>query len=448
MLGTSNFARRRFLGAGAALGAAGALGLSGCAGPSSAGTRVGLTAFAANVGIDPRTGNRIDGVNDLLKSFGLDDIIAVDVPGRDANATNSKVQTMLIGDSVDIIQMSSVYPFYRQGLLTDLTPLYERDDWQGNYIDAIFRTPLERIMYPPWDPAPTTYISSPGILNTLSLAYDAQLFEDFGVEPLDTVPDIDDIMEKIPRLTGINPRTGEQCYGMYYNPNTSSHIMLYYFGRGIDLGVIDSAEPSKLTFDTAQVREGIEQMIATAEFAPPGFEIGQGAENWGTKNNSVAINMSVPPAQMQSAQDNGLVDQFVVTEGVRDADGHTFYVSATEYAISAQAHDVDAAWEAVKLLSGEEGQKFLYEQYQELPTWKNADWVDTGITPYAPPFIAAAEAGRNAFFPEFMFRTFRPWMASLISRALGGATYDLDAELADQQKRAEQWVVDQSRGQA
>lgn len=447
MTNSRRIGRRELLG-GAALGILGASGLSGCAVTGSSDTRVGLTSFAANIGIDPRTGGEITGVNAFLKQNGLEHITAVDIPGRDPNAINSKVQTMLIGGSVDVIQMSTVYPFFRQNLLTDLTKYYVRDDWQNNYIDAIFRPPLERIMYPPWDPDPQIYISSPGILNTLSLAYDAQLFEDFGVEPLDTIPDIDDMMEKLPKLTGVNPRTGKQCYGMYYDPNSSSHIMLYYFGRGVDLGVVDENDPSKLTFDTPRVREGIEQMIATAAYAPPGFQIGQGAENWGTEDNTVAINMSVSPTRMQSAQDNGLVDRFVVTEGVRDGDNHTFYVSATEFAIAAEVRDIDAAWEAVKLLSGGQGQRFLYEQYQELPTWKNADWVDTDVTPYAPAFIAAAEAGRNAFFPEFMFRTFRPWMASLISRALTGANYDLDAELADQQRKAEQWVLNQSRGQA
>ncbi|ACQ79770.1 ABC-type sugar transport system periplasmic component [Beutenbergia cavernae DSM 12333] len=437
--------RRAFLSTSAAATAlGGAALLSGCGATAGGGSRVGLTTFAANVGIDPRTGREIRGLNDFLSDAGLDGVVAVDVPGRDANSTNSKVQTMLLGGSVDIIQMSTVYPFFRQGLLADLTPYYERDSWADNYIEAIFAPPLERIMYPPWDPAPSTYISSPGILNTLSLAYDAQLFEDFGVEPPGTIPDIDDVVAKLPRLTGTNPRTGEQCYGMYYDPRAASHIMLYYFGRGIDLGTVDPDDPARLAFDTDQVRSGIEQMIATAEFAPPGFEIGQGAENWGTENNTVAINMSVAPAAMQTAQDNGLVDRFVVTEGVRNTEGHTFYVTATEFAIASAARDTDLAWEAVKLLSGAEGQRFLYEEYQELPTWRDADWVDTDLTPYAPAFIAAAEAGRNAFFPEFMFRTFRPWMASIISRALGGASYDLAAELADQQRKAEQWVLDQA----
>ncbi|MEU7001830.1 hypothetical protein [Nonomuraea sp. NPDC046570] len=176
----------------------------------------------------------------------------------------------------------------------------------------------------------------------------------------------------------------------------------------------------KLRFDTPEIKRGIELMIQTAKYAPPGFEIGQGAENWGTADNTVAVHMSLPPMGMRPAIDNKLTERFVVTEGVRDRNNHTLFVSATEYGIAKSCKNPDAAWEVIKLLAGAEGQQFLYEQYFELPTWRTADWVHPETSPYGRPFLAAAAAGKNAFFPAFMFRTFRPWMAATISTAING----------------------------
>lgn len=451
---TSNsFSRRRFLSGSALTMSAFATPslLSACgtgSGSRSAGgtIKVGLASYSSDNGVDPATGRQVKGVNELLRSLSEDSGVkptAVDINADDANARNAKIQTLLLSGGVDIVQSGTLYPFFEQDLLIDLTDYYKQDNWADNFMPAVLTPPMERIMYPPWDPAPTKYISSPGVLNILSLAYDKQLFDDFKVEPLSAVPTIEEILEKLPKLTGTNPRTGKKSYGMYYDPRSAAHIMLYYFGHGIDLGMVDPTNPSRLRFNTPEVKHGIEQMIATAKYAPPGFEIGQGGENWGTEDNTVAINMSVSPIGMRTAMDNKLVDRFVVTEGVRNKENHTFFVSATEFGIAKKCKNPDAAWEVIKLLSGADGQKFLYEQYSELPTWKSADWVKAETSPYAKPFLAAAAAGKNAFFPVFMFRTFRPWMAATVSNAINGKPVNLDAGLADQQKKAEQWAKEQ-----
>jgi hypothetical protein len=173
--------------------------------------------------------------------------------------------------------------------------------------------------------------------------------------------------------------------------------------------------------------------------------LGHGAENWGTANNNIAVALSVTPqgggsAGMLTALQNNLTDRFVVTEGIR-TNGHTFYVSAGEYAIASKATDKDAAWEALKFLSRPIAQKFLFENFYSLPSWKGQDWLTPENDPYGQPFLATAAAAQEAFFPEFMFETYRPWLNATISNAVAGQPYDLDGGLAQMQQQAEQWVV-------
>src|SRR5581483_51624 len=125
--------------------------------------------------------------------------------------------TLLLGGEIDILGGSTVWPYYQQGLLLDLTPYYTRDNWRANFVPTLFQPPIERIMYPPWVAHPTTYVSVPADLSAISTAYDKQLFEDFGVDPLSSTPTSDDVVNRVPKLTGTNPRTGQMCYGMYYN---------------------------------------------------------------------------------------------------------------------------------------------------------------------------------------------------------------------------------------
>lgn len=41
-----------------------------------------------------------------------------------------------------------------------------------------------------------------------------------------------------------------------------------------------------------------------------------------------------------------------------------------------------------------------------------------------------------------MFASFRPWMAGIVTVAAGDTSYDFSSQLAEQQKKAEQYVKD------
>ncbi|MGH3730051.1 MAG: hypothetical protein ACRDTU_15075 [Micromonosporaceae bacterium] len=109
---------------------------------------------------------------------------------------------------------------------------------------------------------------------------------------------------------------------------------------------------------------------------------------------------------------NNLTGRFVVTEGVRDSQDHTFFVSATEFGISRRAKTPTPPG---KPSNSSAVQK---EAVPLRPIRRTAYMGDRRLGREGNPVrqalpLAAAAAGRSAFFPEFMFRTFRPWMASV-----------------------------------
>lgn len=372
IISTSAFSRRQVLKAGTVAGLVAFLGAGtvACApgGGSNGQIRLALRSYAASDGINANTGAEIKGVRALLDSFPDLDVKATDIVADNQQAAETKVRTMLLSKSVDVVQIASCPAFFRAGLLTDLSDYYEKDDWASKYLPSVFALPQGRLVYPAWSADPTAYVSAPGPLEVFSLAYDKQLFEDFGVEPLSAQPAIEEILEKAALLTGKNPRTGQDCYGMFYNATTQSHFMLFYFGTGVEFGTVDQTHPELVAFDTPEIAESIRGMIGATKYCAPGFDVGQGGENWGTEQNNVAMNMAVTAPVMSAIADAGFADRYAVTEGVRDKDGHTMYISTQEFGISAKAADPEAAWELVKLLSGDEGQKFIFENYGHLPS--------------------------------------------------------------------------------
>lgn len=446
----SGLSRRDFvrLGGGTVIAGGLAAALAGCAGlpfGTPQGLRVGTVNFRPNKSVDPITGNTIDGLDSILTKFASSNparaVEPIGISGASSNAVIAKIQTLLMGDAIDVLQGNTLWPFFEQGLLEDLTPYIQRDDWNKKSLPAMLEPPQERFLYPPMTLEPTAQLAVPGDLAVPSLAFDAELFEDFGVEPLATVPTIDEIIDKAAKLTGNNPRTGKACYAIGYDPRATAHIMLYYLGKGVDFGVVDPSDPSRLTLDTPQVLRGIEGMIDLAQYCPPGFQIGAGRENWGTKQNTVAINMVVYTGDMIAAIGNDLAKRFIVTEGLRNANDHTFLITGSEWAMAANTDRKDEAWELIKFLSGPEAQRLAFRNQLTLPSWRGADWVDPERLPYADQFLAAAGAAKNAFFPQFMFTTFRPWIAKVVTQAITGGKPDLQGGLADMQRKGEIWAA-------
>jgi multiple sugar transport system substrate-binding protein len=407
----------------------------------------GVVKFAINGqpvddGIDPVTGRDVKGMKTVLKPF-LEKhpkltIEYIEIPNDNRYA---KWQALFLSGSVDVLNnLGSVIEYYNQGFVLSLDDYLKRDNWKQNYYDSLWQD-RERFT----NAADGKVMTLPGSVNTNTVVYDKQIFEDWGVAPLSDKPTAQEILEKAAKMTGINPKTGKQTYGMYYDPRGSSHMMLDYFsdGNGVNIGETDWANfgNSKLNFNTPQIKKSLQTMIDMNSSLPPGYEIGRGFENWGKADNNVAICLWC--SNMDEVLKNKLQDRYVVTKGVRDKNGKTSFGTAGAYAIAKESKNPEAAWQLLKYLAGPEGQKAFYVNQKALPSWKKADWVDEKENPYAKQLLAVVEDTKNVIFPPIMFSLVRPWMAELISRANHGQKYDLEAEVADIQGKLTKWVEEQ-----
>lgn len=398
-------------------------------------------SYPVDDGIDPVTGSNVKGMKTMLKPF-LDKhpkltVEYIEVPQDNRKA---KFQSLLLSGSVDVLILDSSIDFYNQGFLMPLDDYLKRDNWKQNYYDSLW---LDKERFT--NATDGKVMALPGIVNTSTVMYDKQIFDDWGVAPLSDKPTAQEILEKAAKLTGINPKTGKQTYGMYYDPRSSSHMMLDYFsdGNGVQLGETDWANfgNSKLNFNTPQIKKSLQTLIDMNSSLPPGYEIGRGFENWGKVENNVAICLWC--SKTDEILKNKLQDRYVVTKGIRDKNGKTSYGTAQTYTMAKETKNPEAAWQVLKYITGAEGQKAIYDNYKYLPSWKNADWVSEKDNPYAKQLLTVVEDTKNVLFPPIMFSLIRPWMAELISRANHGQKYDLTAEMADIQEKINKWVEEQ-----
>lgn len=402
---------------------------------------VGIDQGIVEDGVDPATGSVKKGWGQFFKQF-TDKHPGVEIEGIAVpyDGHVAKFQTLLLSDAVDVITLTP-YDFYVQGLIMNLTDLVQRDNVMANYVDAAQKA--SRIYL-----NDDNIMGLPAYLGVFDVCYDKQIFEDFGVEPLSMNPTPEELQEKLPRLTGKNPRTGEQNYGLYINGKWQSLYALDLLSEGFVLGddsvynLLDLSK-SKYTLNTPENKQKIEYWLSFLKYCPPGFLVDQGAENWGRENNSVAVMLYTGMGQMQEAINNNLTDRFIATYGMKDDQGRVPYMDTGVWAIAKSTKNLEVAWEFIKFASGYEGQKFDYEVNNTIPAIKNADFINAETTPYMEAFMKSAGPGRHYTFSNFVIQTFRPWLNGLMASTVEGAKIDLDKELADIQSKADTWVKEQ-----
>ncbi|NOU98169.1 extracellular solute-binding protein [Paenibacillus sp. LMG 31456] len=403
--------------------------------------KVAVFSFPVDDGINPATGKPAKGIKALFEPFlAKHPKLTLEYSEVPADDRKAKWQALLLSNSVDVVFLDASIDFYNQGFLMPLDDYLARDNWKQNFVDALW-TDKERLT----NEGDGKVMAMPGGILTNTIVYDKQIFEEFGVQPLSEKPTADELIEKAKKLTGINPKTGKQSYGLFYDPRKTSHMMLDYFsgGQGVQFGTIDwkNFGNSKLNFNTPEIKKSLQTLIDINPYLPPGYEIGRGFENWGKADNNVA--MCLWCGNMDEVLKNKLEKRYVMTKGIRDKNDKTSFGTARVTAMAKQSKNPEAAWQVLKYMTGPEGQKFMYDNYKELPSWKSADWVKKEEDPYAEQLLAVVKDTKNVLFPPIMFSTIRPWMGDIISRAIHGQKYNLDTELAQTQDKVNKWVEEQ-----
>lgn len=332
---------------------------------------------------DPVTGVKKQGVEIVKEEF------EKRFPGTEVeyilmgwDSYTQKTQTMLSVNEADVYQVPGIAGFADQGFLEPLAPFIEKDKFDlGQLIDG--QIDGWKAMGP--DETELGIYGLPIIGDTRVIMYDKTIFDQWGVEYLSEKPTLDEIAEKSAKMTGKNPVTGEQNYGIAWRGRDSADTIVNIaealggqWGEGFRLNEI------KVEFDSDEFKKASEYLYGLLPYAPTGIMTGQGLENFGTAKNNIAINLRVGPNNYYNTYvTKDTVDQYGVSYlFVNEEKGMGGMFAGSPYSIGKTSDNKDLAWEYIKFMTSDFYQEWQWKNHQSLPVVKSATgWEDFKNTP-------------------------------------------------------------------
>lgn len=351
--------------------------------------RIGYKGLNAKTSPDPITGKLIYGADELEKWLKKDypnmDFEIIVYPGDNAHYTKAKA--LMEAKQVDVMIQSSTAQIWQEGYSADLGPYIAKDK---EYNTDLHSSKLLSTYFREWDPKfPTD--ESKKIANTLPYSsageimfYDAEIFKDFGVEPISAKPTLDEIYEKAKKLTGKNPKTGKQTYGLYIPTGGKAAtwtLATIVNALGGDSGTYGVNEwDNKVTVNSPEWIQGLEWLKKVKPFTPPGAETATTPLQWGTKDNDVAMNFAQGANFVFTYQALNLTDKFEPAPRPGDKDGQNVRLGGDRVQMMKAAENLDLAWEITKWFSVGNGQRFAFATQLGWPTSLKALGSDVKMT--------------------------------------------------------------------
>ncbi len=101
--------------------------------------------------------------------------------------------------------------------------------------------------------------------------YDAVLFDQWGVEPSASIPRWMKLKTKAKAMTGINPVTGEQNYGYWYQGKYINwQFQAIAHALGATWGKVNADGTWTINWDTPEYLQALEWLVKMSKYAPPG----------------------------------------------------------------------------------------------------------------------------------------------------------------------------------
>jgi len=361
----------------------------------------------------------------------------------------AKQRTQLSAKEIDVVSAGGAEAiFWNEGLIRDIEDLLAADkDFQPETI------------YPAGIWKSNTHVTSedgkhfalPMLLGRRMTVYDAKIFDDWGVEPLGEKPTPDEILEKAKRMTGINPVTGEQNYGLYFSGNSYDsplfRALTYYYEAPGASGRLTDIKNLKWEINTDKMAKVLEWMAEATRYCNPAFINGQGNEKFGFENNDIAIYLDSgggePWNNYTSAKDESILKRFVPVMNLGPkGEG---YVAVDSVMMAKNPQNIEAAWEVMKFMGSYEYGVWNYEDYQGTPALKDTKYMDDKdiyskmalkIAEYAHPDMLGDD---NPFYITDMV----PKINAFLSNAANGQALDIPGFLQEMQDAAVSWTAAQ-----
>lgn len=250
---------------------------------------------------------------------------------------------MILANEADVFQVPGISMMSDMDVLEPLQPYIDRDGFDlTQYFDG--QVDGWKIMGPN-DAEPTIY-ALPFLGDTRYICYDKTIFDQWGVEYLSEHPTVEEILEKAKAMTGVNPVTGQQNYGvMWRGVDTDDTVVNLAEALGGTWG--EGLRFSELTyhFNSPEMVQALEIMQELAACAPEGMMANAGGENFGLlEGNDVAINLRAMPSVLRNAKVLGVDSQYGVSYlFVNEETGKGGMFAGSPFAIGKTSQVKDAA---------------------------------------------------------------------------------------------------------
>ena len=352
-----------------------------------------------------------------------------------------KTQAMIMADQADVFQVPGISLMADQGVLEPLEPYIEKDNFDlGIYLDG--QVDGWRVQGPE-DTEPSIY-ALPMLADTRVICYDKQIFDDWGVPYLSEHPTIEEIMDAASQMTGINPRTGEQNYGiMWRGLDTDDTVLNIAEALGGTWGEGNRFSELTYHFNSPEMVEAVEIMQSLLAYAPEGVMTNAGGENFGRENNNVAINLRQQADAYMIIKDLGLTDRYGISYlFINEEEGMGGMFAGSPIAIGINSKVKDAAWEYIKYTSEDFFQEYVYSVERQLPCVKSGLEFE-GIAG-SPEMEKLVDSVQYLWTPRYLYRASNPRgiLSAAVESIMNGSASAQDA-LDAAQADCEKWTQEQ-----
>lgn len=397
--------------------------------------------FSQESSTDPLTGETVEGVEVLKEEFERQH------PGATVEFTlmpwegyTEKTQAMLTSGEADVYQMPGTADFAPQGLLEPLQPYIDEDDEFS--LDIFIDNQVEGWKALGPDSEELEIYGLPFLGDARFIAYDKQLFDEWGVEYLSDYPTMDEIAQKAEQMTGTNPETGEQNYGIWFRGDWSSGFTLVNTAEGQNgrWGTGFAWDEVEFEFNSEEMVNGLNWLLDMQQLAPAGIVSNQGQENWLTEDNNIAIMLNQGPGDtVKPAYAAGVGDRIGIAQEFKNDEGVGGLFAGSPITIAKDSENKELAWEWVKFATSEYAQKYVFEEMGLVPAIEAAkEWESVQEQELMFPVFEAME---TPWTPRYPWGSSQPRfiLTSEVEAALTGERSAQEA-LDKAQQESTDWV--------
>lgn len=385
------------------------------------------------------------GVHVLKKEFeGNNPGINVEFIPMSWDDYTQKTQAMIMANECDVYQVPAIANIASQGLLEPLKPYIEKDKFDTS---VYFDGQIEGWMAMGPEDTELQIYGLPFIGDTRYIEYDKKIFDEWKVPYLSESPTPEEIFEAAKKMTGKNPVTGKENYGIYYKGGDVADTVMNLceaFGGTWGSGV--RWKELQYNFDSPEMIKALKFMIELNKYAPPGSISGQGGELWGTPDNNIAINLRSTPGNAQTIASLGLTDRYAASYlFVNPETGTGGMFAGSPFGIGRSSSNKEEAWEFLKFSATESFQKYMWENQrsQSLPVIKSSlNWESVKEEPELKVILNSLG---KLWAPRYIYRAAQPryiFSAAVEEAILGKSTPE--AILKKAQQEAENWSSQQT----